>query len=850
MRAVGPSWVCRALLAPAALALAMAGLGSGPVQAQAQAQAQARALQADASAVPAAPRSGLLQMGEGRGPQGHIAVNQRYLTRDGRPWFPVMGEFHYSRYPAADWEEQLLKMKAAGVGVVASYVVWAHHAPTSSAAGFEGQRDLRRFVQLAQRHGLLVFLRPGPWVHAELRFGGLPDWVVDSVPTRRNDPQYLAHTEAWFAQVAQQLRGLLWKEGGPVIGLQIENEYNRSGPLQGREHIATLKQLLRAQGLDVPLYTATGWDRAVFPRGELIPVFGSYVDEPWSARSGDPGSARSGVLPPRTSYVFQFGVRNEQGLGAQGRTSNDDDGERDLDITPFFGAEYGAGVPQMYRRRPLIAPQDIAAMVLTKLGSGVNLLGYYMFHGGQNPPAWPPREETIASGGWNDVPRLNYDFQAPLGQYGQAQPVLFKLLPLHHFLQAWGEVLAPMAVHAPAQRPSGSDDLQTLRWAVRSEGQRGFVFVNNHVRQHATKSHANTQFAVQLQGGTLTLPSRGVTVAPGAAFVWPLQLDLGGVELAWASAQPLTRIGDDSSEKHGELQVFMASGDIAPEFAFTPAQAQRAELAGRRAAFRLHDGLRVFTPAAGEVLHLTNAQGRRARLVWLPQAVAERVARIQLQGRTHLVWAEGAHAFNDASGALHLQQKAPAFRFGLYPAPVRPLQASGPLQRAAGAGLFETYTAQLEAVTPGVQVQPLRPAGRLPAPLMHGPRNTVVMPVPETWAAAAGWTLQLPATLPTGLSELYLEVDFEGDIARLFQGSELLDDSYAIGQPWRVGLRRHAGRWAANGQPTAPLTLGVLPLREDARVHFEPGAEPRFEQGQALRLKSVRLVPEYTLQLR
>ncbi|KPF47656.1 hypothetical protein IP87_16895 [beta proteobacterium AAP121] len=815
---------------PAVLAAAAAGM------------AAAQPLQADASAVPAAPREGLLQMGEGRGPQGHIAVNDRYLTLNGRPWFPVMGEFHYSRYPAADWEEQLLKMKAAGVGVVASYVVWAHHAPTSPAASFEGQRDLRRFVQLAQRHGLLVFLRPGPWVHAELRFGGLPDWLVDSVPTRRNDAQYLAHTETWFAQVAQQLRGLLWKEGGPVIGLQIENEYNRSGPLQGREHIAQLKQLLRAQGLDVPLYTATGWDRAVFPRGEVIPVFGSYVDEPWSARSG--------VLPPRTSYVFQFGVRNEQGLGAQGRTSSDDDGERDLDITPFFGAEYGAGVPQMYRRRPLIAPQDIAAMVLTKLGSGVNLLGYYMFHGGQNPPAWPPREETIASGGWNDVPRLNYDFQAPLGQYGQAQPVLFKLLPLHHFLQGWGEVLAPMVVHAPAQRPTGSDDLQTLRWAVRSDGQRGFVFVNNHVRQHTTPAHANTQFAVQLQGGTLTLPSRGVTVAPGAAFVWPLRLDLGGVELAWASAQPLTRIADGESAADGELQVFMASGDIAPEFAFTPQAARRAFIGGRRAEATAHEGLRVYRPAAGEVLHITSAEGRRARLVWLPQAVAERVARVALQGRTHLVWSEGAHVHNNASGAVVLRQTAPAWRFGLYPAARPALQGSLPLQRGAREGLFEIYSAQAQAVAPTVQVQPLRAAGRLPAPMFHGPRNTVVMPLPETWAAAAGWTLQLPAGLPAGLSELYLDIEFEGDIARLFKGTELLDDSYAIGQPWRVGLRRHASHLAAAGQPASALTLGVLPLREDAKVHFEPGAAPTFEQGQALRLKSVRLVPEYTLQLR
>nr|WP_307727953.1 beta-galactosidase [Massilia terrae] len=756
---------------------------------------------------PAAPRAGELKMGSHTAPGGAtLTVNSRFIEINGKPVIPVMGEFHYSRYPAADWEAELLKMKAAGVNVVSTYIIWQHHQEKPGASGWSGNRDLRRFVQLAQKHGLYVFLRIGPWAHAEVRYGGIPDWVVDSMPTRRNDPLYLATVDGFFKEIAAQARGLLWKDGGPVIGVQIENEYNRTGAGQGREHIAVLKAMALKDGLDTPLYTVTGWDRTIFPRGEVIPVFGTYVDEPWSELLS--------ALPPKSSYMFQFGVRDEKGLGAQGGNSKVGDAARDQDITPFFGAEYGAGVPAMYRRRPLVSPDDIADMAITKMGSGVNLLGYYMFHGGQNPAGYPSREETTTLGAPNDLPKLNYDFQAPLGEYGDARPVLNRLKPLHYFIQSFGDRLAPTEVFAPDVQAKNAADMATLRWSVRGDGKSGFLFVNNYVRQYDMAEHRDVRFTVKMAGETLTLPSHGITVNQGDAFIWPLRFDLSGVSLAWATAQPVTRIRDDQ----GELYVFMQTGQIPAEFVF--------------------DGGKIVRPSPGQVVTVDGGEHRTARFVLLTQAQAEHLTRVSLGRRDYLVASE-AHVFEGVDGAIELRQTSPAFRFGIYPKPPKALGGSLALAPSGQDGIFQTYVASAQPVTLGADVKLLRPADKMPPS-----KTPSTIPRPEAFGASAAWSIALPAGVLDHVSDVFLDIDYQGDVARLFAGAEMLDDDYFNGKTWRIGLKRYAGKLGT------PLMLTVLPLREDAKVYFDPTVAPQFENGQLAKLKHATLVPEYGLTVR
>src|SRR5215475_13767068 len=119
------------------------------------------------------------KMGDSRSPDGQtITLNSYSLLLNGKPWTPVMGEFHYSRVPENEWREELLKMKAGGIDIVSTYVFWIYHEEVEGQFDWSGRRDLRRFVQTCGDVGLKVVVRCGPWDHGEVRNGGFPDWLM------------------------------------------------------------------------------------------------------------------------------------------------------------------------------------------------------------------------------------------------------------------------------------------------------------------------------------------------------------------------------------------------------------------------------------------------------------------------------------------------------------------------------------------------------------------------------------------------------------------------------------------------------------------------------------------------
>ncbi|MDR7267432.1 hypothetical protein J2X20_000061 [Pelomonas saccharophila] len=765
-------------------------------------------LKLDARAEALAPQTGYLKLGAARSPQGHtLAANSQYLLRDGQPWLPVMGEYHFSRAPASQWADQLRLMKASGIDIVASYVFWNHHQELPGAFNWKGNHDLRRFVQLAQAAGLQVVVRLGPWAHGESRYGGIPDWVVDRMPTRGNDAEYMGLVERLYAEIGAQLKGLLWKDGGPVIGVQLENEYNLRGPGRGEEHISALKKLALKAGMDVPLYTVTGWDGTVYPSGEVTPVFGGYPDEPWATSTQE--------LPPKETHAFRFDTRVSGDLGAQTRSHAPGTAETDKDKVPFLGAEYGPGLPAMYRRRTLVSPDDIAAMLPVQLGSGVNLFGYYMFHGGRNPVGvgGTGLEESTLSGGYNDTPRISYDFQAPLGPDGQQRPVLTKLRPFHYFLRDYGARLATMTVRQPERTPANPADLQTPRWAVRAAGDSGFLFFNNHVRQYAMPAQTGVRFEVQLPGGTLTLPSRPVDIPTGSYFIWPLNLDLDGVKLRYATAQPVARL---DAGAQGIVHVFAPTAGVEAEFA-------------------LADGAKTMSSQGGQLLTIGKAGGRPVSVLLLSQQEAAELQILDIAGQRRLVFS--AQQAWVADGKLQLRGPATQpLHAAVFPALAKPkapglqMRQDGPLQHLE----FKPETSE-----PTLQITASRPALTAPPVLKGGLAKAAVQPIPEAFATAATWSLKLPQPLAPNAEDVLLELDFVGDIGRVFAGARMLDDWYYNGQRWQIGLRQFALK------PGAELQLSVLPLRADAPIYIDAAHRPAFAAGQTqiAELRGARLLP-------
>ena len=138
----------------------------------------------------------------------HIQINSQYIERDGRPVIPVMGEYHFVRDSRENWPRELAKIKAGGVNIAATYMLWIYHEEIESEFDFSGDRDIRAFILECQRQGLEVMLRIGPCAHGECRNGGFPDWLQHSgIPLRTNDPRYMEKARIWYEQIYAQGEG-------------------------------------------------------------------------------------------------------------------------------------------------------------------------------------------------------------------------------------------------------------------------------------------------------------------------------------------------------------------------------------------------------------------------------------------------------------------------------------------------------------------------------------------------------------------------------------------------------------------------------------------------------------------
>jgi beta-galactosidase len=781
-----------------------------------------------AKSAPAEVESGYFHMGTSLSPDGHaLGINNRYLTLDGQPWTPVMGEFHYTRFPSDRWEEQIVKMKSAGVEILATYVIWAHHEPKSGEFNWSGDRDLKQFVELCAKHNMKVLLRIGPWAHGEVRYGGTPEWVVNEMPSRRNDPMYMTYVSRYWSQISQQIKGQYFKDGGPIIGIQLENEYNLVGPGMGIEHIETLKKLALSLGMDVPLYTVTGWDGTTYPKGEVAPVFGGYLDEPWGL-----GTTK---MAPNEVYNFRFNSRVAGNAGAQTPGVTKGTAVEDIPHTPFLGAEYAGGLPIMYRRRPLVSTDDIGAMLPVQLGSGVNLYGYYMFQGGRNPGL--NLEENALLGGYNDVPVINYDFQAPYGQYGQANPVLGTIRPYHLFLQAFGNRLAPMVVHAPETEPTSRSDFSTARFSVRSNGDSGFVFLSNYVRQYAMAPQKNVQFSVTLPSETLTFPESPITIPTGAYFIWPINFDLDGINLAWATAQPVTRLETAPGKV---TYVFMAQDGIQPEFAISPQTDLKLKGPHR---FKV-GALDVFRPAPSRTVSLTaNTKATTVSILVLSKADISKLWQGDVAGKQRLVMSSDDISFAD--NGLELRSLGDnRFDVGFYPALDATPKASIKMTSVGTDGAFQVYGATASPKTISVDFKKIRDEGEAPPVKIGGAADRALQPYPEAFGRSAAWSISVPSDSLQNVNDAFLEITYQGDVARLFTGTQLIDDQFFYGPTWSIGLKRFETMLGS------PFTLTVMPLRKDAPIYLDDSVRADLPKtDQVARVTGVKVVPQYQMKI-
>jgi hypothetical protein len=753
--------------------------------------------------------SGHLNLG-GQDPRGNtLSLTNYYLRWNGRPYFPIMGEFHYGRFPRRYWAEALAKIKAGGIDIVATYVFWLYVEEDEGIFDWTGDRDLRDFARLCARHDLQVIVRLGPFSHGECRNGGLPDWLYGrAIPVRSTDARFLFHVRRLYAEISARLDGLLFKDGGPVVGVQLDNEYMHAGApwevpfRQGTEwvpsghegdtYMRALKDIALEVGLDVPLYTCTGWLGSPVLTHEILPLQGGYAFQPWTP---DPGYRQ----PPTREFLFRDRHAEPLPLGIPAYDPN---------AYPYMCCELGSGIQITYHHRPTVPPECVEAMAVVAMGSGANGLGYYMYHGGSHP---------IGRHGYLNeftVPRVSYDFQAPIGEFGQARGSFGSLRLIHHFLHAFGEQLAPMGVVLPeGARTIEPEDADSVRWAARLKANAGFLFLTNY-QDHADRcDQKDIQFAIDLDQETLLIPrQRGILLGQNVSAILPINLPLGAICLVYATAQPITYL----DEPHGRDYFFFAPPGMRAEFAFEMATYSELSLVNGSLIEESGRAYVTVEPGMASAITLKSARGEMVRVITLTRRQAMRCWKYDLWGRERVLLSDATVLLGEDTLYLSSTEQE-TIGLSVFPALSGGLRTAGGMAEETPDGLFTRYTVRIHET---------------PIPL-------VVTKIDREW-----WTIRCPVELLDRVKDVFLRIEYVGDIGEAYIDGVLVSDNFCNGTTWELGLKRFAEKLANH-----TLVLHITPLRKDggALRYLPTGMAVRAESASegAASLDAISAVAEY-----
>lgn len=423
------------------------------------------------------------------------------------------------------------------------------------------------------------------------------------------------------------------------------------------------------------------------------------------------------------------------------------------------------------------------------LGSGSNGIGYYMYHGGSTP------KQIGGVGSFQDepmgMPKVSYDFQAPLGEFGLEGKMYRNLRLLHSFLADFGDRLAPMETVLPeGWQKMTRDNRDDLRWAVRMKDDKGFVFMVNF-QDHDTLRHDMTdlQLKLNLKDEVLSIPANGTFTLPkDESVILPFNLDMNGALLKYATAQLLMKIDDNSVEHY----FFFAPEGMASEYLFDKATVK---------------GKALYKPVAGfkSTFALKTATGKTVRVTTLTRQQA--LNALKVNGRLLIA---DATVLPREDGADLLCLGRNTVDYIVYPS------RQG----------FKSQTATVEAITPQFDVK------------QAGPRR---------FSLTAHLTVGGDLPSPTQVQEYFLRIHYVGDVAMAFMKGQLVQDEFYHGEPWTIGLKRYY-----NDLKTDPMTFYVRPLRADVPFLRDLPREaiPDFTNGPVVDIKKVEIIPEYRLHIK
>ena len=215
-------------------------------------------------------------------------VKGNQFVKDGKIIKIISGAVHYFRNMPDTWTDIFCKMKACGCNCVETYCAWNLHEKQKGVFDFTNSLNIAKFIRTAQEVGLMVIVRPGPYICAEWEFGGLPWWIQaeEDMEIRCSNPTYIKYFDRYLDHLFEEIRPLLCTNGGPVIMVQCENEYGYYG--DDKTYLSYLRNGYRKRGIDVPLFTSDGTSKNDLLDGSIQGClstlnFGSRVEENFKA---------------------------------------------------------------------------------------------------------------------------------------------------------------------------------------------------------------------------------------------------------------------------------------------------------------------------------------------------------------------------------------------------------------------------------------------------------------------------------------------------------------------------------------------------------------------------------------
>lgn len=346
---------------------------------------------------------------------------------DGQPFRILSGAMHYFRVMPQFWADRLAKLKAMGLNTVETYVAWNLHEPQPGQFDFEGILDIVKFIKLAAEQGLYVIVRPGPYICSEWDMGGLPAWLLKdpAMQMRCAYPPYLAAVDRFFDALLPQLTGLQISQGGPVIAVQVENEYGSYG--NDHQYLRYLEDGLRRRGIDALLFTSDG------PTDEML----QYGTLPHIHKTANFGSKAPAAFAKLREYQP----------------------EGPLMCTEYWLGWFDHWGEAHHTRTPEVAAAELDSILAE--GGSVNL---YMFHGGTNfgfmnganARPGPSYQPTVGS----------YDSDAPLDEAGDPTPKYFAFREVLHRYSQFEDLPvpppAPKLALGPVELKSSAGLLENL----------------------------------------------------------------------------------------------------------------------------------------------------------------------------------------------------------------------------------------------------------------------------------------------------------------------------------------------------------------------------------------------------